>query len=451
MAKGDNRVKISNRTVEAAKPGEKRYTLWDTEISGFGLRVEPSGVKSFLVRYRAGGGRLAPERLMVLGRLGALTPIEARNLAKAKMGEVATGGDPAKARADRRRDMTIADLSDLYLEEGVDHKKAGTILNDKSRISRHIKPLLGTKTVKMLSKEDVARFQRDIAAGKTATSEHTKKGGRSAVTGGKRAAALCVNLLSAMYSFAIDRKFAPENPCAGVKRYAMGSKERYLTTEELERLGAAIREAETAGIEWVPDPDKKTKHAPKPENRRVKVAQHVAGAFRLLILTGCRLREILHLKWSDLDIERGLLLLSDSKTGRRAIVLSAPALAVLVSLPRVGVYVIAGETAGAEDEKPRSDLNRPWFAIRRRAGLDDVRIHDLRHSFASVGAGAGLGLPIVGALLGHSQPRTTQRYAHLDNDPLRRATNRIGDEIARAMGDAPAADPATVTPLRRKQ
>ena len=186
---------------------------------------------------------------------------------------------------------------------------------------------------------------------------------------------------------------------------------------------------------WQVDATKPTaKHAPK-ENGRTVIGQHAAAAIRLLILTGARLREILHLRWEHVDLERGLLFLPDSKTGKKAIVLNAPAMAVLAGLPRIGAYVVAGQAAGTDSEKPRADLNKPWRAIRKRAGLDGVRIHDLRHTHASIGAGAGLGLPIIGKLLGHTKASTTQRYAHLDNDPLRRASENIGGRIAAAMGE----------------
>jgi integrase len=152
------------------------------------------------------------------------------------------------------------------------------------------------------------------------------------------------------------------------------------------------------------------------------------------MLTGMRLREVLHLRWDEVDLQRGILFLPDSKTGRKTVVLSAAAVDVLVGLPRVGVFVIAGDTAGLPDEKPRADLKRPWAAITKHAGLSGLRIHDLRHSFASVGAWSGLGLPVIGKLLGHADAKTTQRYAHVDSDSSRRAADAIASQIAAAMG-----------------
>ncbi len=173
----------------------------------------------------------------------------------------------------------------------------------------------------------------------------------------------------------------------------------------------------------------------------------------LLILTGARLREILKLRWQHVDLERGLLLLPDSKTGAKSIVLNAPALAVLAGLERVGAYVIAGQSAGTEREKPRADLHKPWRRVAKRAGLTGLRIHDLRHTHASFGAGGWLGLPIIGKLLGHARASTTQRYAHLETDPLRRASDHIGSRIAAAMGE-PVAKPregGAVIPIREAE
>jgi integrase len=170
------------------------------------------------------------------------------------------------------------------------------------------------------------------------------------------------------------------------------------------------------------------------------------AAIRLLILTGARLREILHAKWENVDFERGIIHLPDSKTGKKPIYLSAAAQTILGDLSRLkgNPFVIPGEKEGA----PRADLKKPWAAVTKAAGLNGVRIHDLRHSFASFGAGASLGLPIIGKLLGHSQPATTQRYAHLDMDPMRRPVETIGATIAAAIGDR---GKGTVVPMLAKR
>lgn len=219
-------------------------------------------------------------------------------------------------------------------------------------------------------------------------------------------------------------------PARPIEQFKEHRRERFLTLGELERLGAAIREAETKGIAWtVEEAAPKAKHLPKAKNRFTKIGPFAAAAIRLLLFTGCRLREILHLKWEQVDVERGLLFLADSKTGSKTVILNAPALAVLADLDRLGAYVVPGD----DPEKPRADLKRLWEAVAKRAGLGGVRLHDLRHTYASFGAGGGLGLPIIGKLLGHTQASTTQRYAHLDADPLRRASEAIGGRIAAAL------------------
>jgi integrase len=236
------------------------------------------------------------------------------------------------------------------------------------------------------------------------------------------------------------------NPAKDVTRFREHARERYLTSEEWQRLGDALREAERIGLPYEVDETKpKAKHAPRSQNRRVVFSPFAVAAIRLLLFTGARKGEILGLKWACVDDERGMVELPDAKTGRRFLLLNPPALAVLTALPHVGPYVIIGNNPGA----PRFDLNRPWAAISKRAGLVGVRLHDLRHSFASIGAGLGLGLPVVGRLLGHVTPGTTARYAHLDNDPLRRATATIGATIAAALGQ-PATQSADIVPFHNQ-
>jgi integrase len=222
--------------------------------------------------------------------------------------------------------------------------------------------------------------------------------------------------------------------------------------EELGRLADTLAEAETRGLPFEIDASApKAKHNRKPENRRVIVSPFATGAIRLLIFTGCRLREILHLRWKDVDLERGLFTLHDSKTGRRDILLNAPALAVLDGLSQIklGDYVIAGNNAGAPDERPRADLQRPWGQVVKHAGLDGVTLHTLRHTHASTGVGAGFGLPVIGALLGHRQASTTAKYAHVGDTVARRASDAIGARLAAAMGREAADGDGEVVPFKR--
>ncbi len=272
--------------------------------------------------------------------------------------------------------------------------KTGTIANYRIAIRKHANPELGRIKLDKISNADLARL-------------HTKIGKTSTVNANRT-----MECISSIFRYAATCNIVPvgHNPTKGIRVFRESRRERFLSSEELARLGEAIREAETDGTPYEIDESKPSaKHAPKPENRRIRIDAYTAAAFRLLILTGARLREILHLKWEYVDFQRGLLLLPDSKTGRKAIVLNAPALALLQPLERAGQYVIAS----GDPDRPKADLNRPWRTISKRAGLAGVRIHDLRHTHASVGAAAGLSLPIIGKLLGHTQASTTQRYAHL--------------------------------------
>lgn len=415
------RAKLTQRTVNATTADDgKRVYVYDTDVTGFGLMVTPNGAKSYFAEYRHGSGRGAPTRRVTLGSVTKLTPEEARDFAKKTIADATKGEDPATRKREQREAMTVKALAGTFMKKHVNAKrKANTAALYQHVIDSVIVPHLGTKRATAVTKGDVARMHLDI-------SERPFLANRA------------LAVVGSMYTWAGKHGLVEEgfNPAARVEKYKERKRERFLTSAELERLGAAIREGETDGIPYEVDTTKpKAKHAPKAESRRVKLGPHVAAAIRLLILTGARLREILHLEWTHVDLERGILLLPDSKTGKKTIVLNGPAMLVLSDLPRVGKYVIAGEKAGTKDEKPRSDLKRPWAAVSKRAGLDGVRIHDLRHTHASFGIGASFGLPIVGKLLGHTQMRTTERYAHLDNDPLRRASDAIGNALATAMGE----------------
>jgi len=354
-----------------------------------------------------------------------MSPEDARAIATATLARVTLGGDPSAARAEERESLTLGEVLNRFLADHVAVKrKARTYAEYKALIDRYIGPTIGSMRASLVTPADIARLQ--------ATVTRAGNGGN----GNRTIANRVLAVLSSSLSWAGKHGLVPpgHNPVKVVERFKESRKERFLTSAELAALGEALIEADTTGIAWEPDAAKRTKHAPKPENRRTVFGPHAIAAIRLLLLTGARRREILDLKWSEVDLERGVLFLGDSKTGAKTVVLSAPAVAILESLPRVGKYVIAGASAGSEEEKPRSDLNAPWRAVLKRAGLENVRLHDLRHSYASIGVGNSLGLPIIGKLLGHTQASTTQRYAHLDTDPLRRATDEIGARISKAMG-----------------
>lgn len=418
--------KLTHHVVESIKSDDGDVVIWDSVLSGFGLRVRKTGGKAFIVQYRAGNGRYAPSRRMTIGRADLFSVEDARKVAKGILADAALGNDPAAKRSGDRADMALSELCDLYLAEGCDDNKLSTIETNRSRIERHIKPLLGRKRVNSITDRDIDAAKRAIANGKTACDERTTKKGRAIVRGGRTVASRTVSILSAIFNFGIESGICTENPAKGIRKFKSRSCERFLSIEEIQRLGTVLDQAETIGLEWT-SPD--VKHAPKGENRRTTVDRHAVAAIRLLMLTGCRRGEILQLEWRHVDVERGMLFLPDSKTGKKSVILGSAAIAVLRSLPRTGRYVIEGETPN----KPKSGIAKPWQRVCEAAGLTDVRIHDLRHTFASVGAMAGLSLPMIGKLLGHSQTSTTARYAHLANAPVRHAADLITGEIATAL------------------
>lgn len=412
---------ITQRYLKGLAATGREYFVWDRDLKGFGVRVQPTGQKSYVVKYRAGSGRNAPTRRVTLGTVGKLTPDMARQLARATLGSVAHGLDPAAIKAAERGSATLKELAQLFLAEHVEAKRKPTTASHyRDLLNRIVLPELGTRQAEKVTTADLARLHLRMK-------ERPYQANRM------------LAVVGTLYGFAAKRKLVHTgfNPAHGIDKYPEKGRERFLTAEELARLGDAIREAETVGLPWTVDSTKpKAKHAPKEASQRTFIDPFAAAAIRLLILTGARLREILGLKWDYVDFERGLLLLPDSKTGARSIVLNAPALAVVANLKRVGAYVIAGQTAGTSAEKARADLNRPWRSVAKRAGLAGLRIHDLRHTHASFGAGAGLGLPIIGKLLGHARASTTERYAHLDADPVRRASEHIGSRLAAALGES---------------
>jgi integrase len=398
---------------KALSPPDKGVKeIWDDHCRGLCLLVRATGKATWTFRYRPreGGAR----RRVRLGEYPSVGLAEARRRADKQRGKVADGADPQGETNAKRRAPTLSVLIDRYLEAVAPHKKAATLALYRAYLRNMIEPALGSRRAVSITRTEVAELHRNLGSATPVSAN------RALVS------------LSGVFTYAGKAGLVPEgfNPARGIDKFKEEGRERYLSTDELARLGTALRTAETAGLAWPEENAPSSKHERKPENRKTKLTAHVVGAFHLLLFTGCRLREILNLRWSEIDFERGLLLLPDSKTGRKAVVLNAPALQVLATLPRIGDFVILGD----DPKKPRADLKKPWDLIRHNAGLEDVRVHDLRHTHASIGAGAGLGLPIMGRLLGHKHSDTTAKYAHLDNDPLRRASNRIGTELAASLG-----------------
>jgi integrase len=403
--------KITKKTVDASSQDGIAKLIRDTEVKGFLLSVTKTGNKSYVVEYRTGNGRGAPKRRYTIGRHGSpWTPEQARIEAKRLLSLVAAGSDPLTARYAPNGAMKLEELCGLYLEEGTNHKKSSTLRGDRSRIRHYLIPMLGKRAVVDIARADVERLVRDVS-NMPHQIRNRRKGDHHAVVGGRGAASQCVAVLGAIFSFAIERGICSTNPARGVKKPPTRIMERFLNGVEIGRLAAATQS-----------------EALRTEN------PFPSAAIRLLLLTGCRKSEILDLRWKDVDFDNNCLRLKDSKTGAKVIYLNAESLSVLQGLPRLSnnLFVIAGLNTGGRC----GGLDTVWARVRKAANLDDVRLHDLRHSFASIAVRNGMSLPIIGALLGHKHTSTTMRYAHLAAEPLRLAASMIGSKISEAISNA---------------
>ena len=404
--------RITKRTVDALHVTGKEYVHWDGELTGFGVRVRATGAKSFVAVYRT-GGRNSPQRRVTIGAVGKVEADKARDEARAVILQAELGQDRAAEKAKLRAEMTFDKVCDLYLKEGCETKKASTVATDTGRIERHIKPLLGKKRIGEITRTDVEKFMRDVANGKTAVDVKTKLHGRAIVEGGKGTATRTVGLLGGIMTFAVSRQLRADNPVRGVKRYADKKGETFLSAAELGKVGAALTALDAEGANPA-----------------------AIAIIRLLAFTGARKSEIASLRWSEVDIARGYLRLGDSKTGAKIIPIGAPACEVLA-----GVAMMNGSEfvfPAASGDSHFQGVEKVWRKARVAAGFPDLRLHDLRHSFASVGLARGDALPVIGAILGHADVKTTSRYAHLADDPVRAAADGIAVEVANALANRPA-------------
>ena len=413
----DTTMRLTERAVARIAAGDRDVFIWDDALPGFGVRVKPSGAKSYIIQYRRG----TVSRRMTIGACSLYRLEQARERARRLLTAAKDGADPAADRDQARKAPTVNELADRYLAEHAElRKKPSSLAADRRNLTNHIRPLLGKARVADVTADDIDRLLVQVQSGATGTNVKLGKRSRRIVRGGAGVANRCVALLSKMFNLAERWKMRPpgSNPCRGLEKFKERKVERFLSAEELSRLGDALR-----GYELSP---------------------YAVAAIKLLVFTGARLGEVLALRWDRIDFERGEMRLDDSKTGAKTLHLPPPALEVLSELPRTegNPYVIVGAKAGA----PLVNLEKPWRAIRKAAGLDDVRLHDLRHAFASVAASSGMGLPIIGKMLGHSQAATTARYAHLASDPVKAAAAAVAEKIAAAMKSASVS--GNVTRLR---
>jgi len=437
----EKKVKISKRTIDALCVEKTRYIVMDDELAGFGVRIEPSGIKTYFIRYRTnGGGRKATQRLMSLGRHGNLTPEEARKLAKHNLGLVSAGLDPGGKRQEIRREMLISELIELYAEDGCYVQRGvrqGMPMKETTkkftlaRLRHHVLPLLGGRRVVDLNSGDIERFYKDVSQGKSANVlkgkfGKTKKETKITVSGGEGAARKVVRDLSAVFTFAQRRRIITCNPVTtAAVRKVDNQRYRFLSVKEFERIGIALDAIEAEGI----------------------ANQKAVNIVRLWLLTGCRRTEITGLKWTEVDLKNKQLNFEETKTGRSIRPLGEPACAILAKIKTKedSPYVFPAESG----EGFFTGTAKIWPRIREISGFGkEVTPHVLRHSVGAIAASSGESLLIVGAILGHKNVRSTAIYAHVSIEPAISAATRVANTISMAMKNR---TPNNVTEFRSKR
>lgn len=385
-------MKLTKQAIGEIQAENKEVVVWDDSLPGFGLRVKPSGAKAFILQYRNRHGR---SKRLTLGRVGQITLDQARREAGKLKGSVSLGDDPVDQRQKARAGDTLRDLAERYMTEHCQGRcKDSTLAAHQWLLDKFILPRFGAHKVTELTPADIARFHQSL---------------RETPYNANR----CLGLLKAMLNKAEQwGEIQPHaNPASLIKPFQERKRQRFLTPEEFRRLFASLDELERYGI----------------------VGTYPAAAIRLLCLTGCRLNEILQLQWSAVDLPNRRLMLEQHKTdkkGAKAVPLNSEAAEIMSTLAKIdgNLYVIVGRDGTGH----LVNLQKPWKRLCKAANLENMRIHDLRHSFASTAASAGVPLQVLGGILGHSSPQTTARYAHLWQDPVRNAAELVGSKISEA-------------------
>lgn len=402
-------AKLSKKIVDSTPiPKDGQTKVWDSELRGFGLRVLPSGLKTFVLQYRNAEGR---SRMLTLGRYGVFTVEQCRELAKIRLGEIAGGNDPMADRAKARDGMTVSEICDWYLEMAESGRilgrkrrpiKQSTLRMDRSRIETHIKPLLGRRKVEALRLPDIEQMQTDIAAGRT--SKGIGRGRGRVTTGGTGAASRSVSTFHSLLSHAVRVGLIEKNPAAGVRRLAGEKRERRLSVDEIERFGMVMREAEADG-------------------------EHPVGiaAARLILMTGFRLNEAAMLQRDRLNVDGGYVDFADTKSDAQTRAIGEAAVDLILDQPIIEKcpHVFPSDSGRGHFTATDGVIGR----LCKRAGIEGVTAHTLRHTFASVAGDLGFSEVTIGALLGHATRSVTQRYIHVD-EALRLAAERVSQKIA---------------------
>jgi integrase len=386
--------KITKRFVDSLERGADRYIRWDDDIKGFGVVVQPSGVKSYLYRYRTPEGE---DRRPTIGKHGALTPDQARSKAEEMRQAVFGGADPLKEKRERRQAATVADVLDSYLaSEAFKGKAPSTRLTDKGRIERHLKPLLGRRPVDTLTQEQIERTFNAIRDGKTATREKMGHRALARVRGGEGAARKSVRLLRSVFAWAVRERMIKDNPAATIRTGSDGARDIIL--DDAQAYGRLFQTLDRMEAEK-------------------RIRQSTADAIRVIALTGARRGEIAGLRWSYVNLKNGTVTLPPAahKTGKatgkpRVIGLPAAAQALISRQPQGGQddYVFAP----AHGQGP-VQLTKLWTKIRVEAALPEgIGLHGLRHSLASHMAMQGAQASQIMTALGHRNLSTSQKYVH---------------------------------------
>ncbi len=387
-------VKLTKRVIDSLTTTSDRPAyLWDDGLAGFGVKALPTGAKKYIVKYRVGaGGRTATQRWLTLGAHGQLTCDQARQMAQQALAAVARGEDPQGVNFMQRTAPTLKDVWERFESTHLVSRKPQTISEYRSQWRDIIEPALGRSRIEEISRSDVDRLHKSL--GNTPYRAN-------------RAIALLSRLMTLAEAW--ELRAQGTNPCRFVERYKEKARTRYLSFDELKQLGEALHKLEATG----------------------QIQPGAVNAIKMLLLTGARRDEILTAQWAWVDWDRRLIRLPDSKTGSKDIFLSDEAVRVLKDQQRLsgaidGHYIFPGRSAG----KRMVNLRKPWTRVCEAAEISGVRIHDLRHTAASIAVGEGSTLSVIGRLLGHTQAQTTMRYAHVDIDPALVAANKIGSVVA---------------------